>query len=170
MLADIYLNDYHPTATELTTLKKKEALEKSAEVDISRKQIVIESAEAEESLALALPELENARKALAYLDKSDITEIRAFASPPEAVQNVCECVAILKGFKDISWKTAKLMMAEGNFLKSLQEMDCDRITTKQVASVRNHMKVNNIWGKLWRKVFLMNLCVFCCRKWPNWTK
>lgn len=120
--------------------KKKEASDKQTEVEHNRKQIVIENTEAEESLAAALPELEKAREALADLDRSDIVEIRSFATPPEAVQVVCECVAIIKGAKEISWKTAKVMMGEGNFLKSLQEMNCDAITQKQITSVRAHMK------------------------------
>lgn len=45
-----------------------------------------EKAEAEEVLSAAMPALEAARLALADLEKNDITEIRSFATPPEAVQ------------------------------------------------------------------------------------
>ncbi|XP_055533348.1 dynein axonemal heavy chain 10 [Wyeomyia smithii] len=128
------------TSTEKANSKKVEASEKSVEVEQQKKIITVEKAEAEEALAAALPALEVARLALSDLDKSDITEIRSFATPPEPVQVVCECVAIIKGFKEISWKTAKGMMSEGNFLRSLQELDCDQITQKQVANVRAHMK------------------------------
>jgi dynein heavy chain len=106
--------------------KKKEAMEKSTEVEQNRKQITVEQEEAEESLRQAMPDLENAREALETLAKKDITEVRSFANPPEPVQIICECVAILKGHKDISWKTAKGMLAETNFLKSLQV--CLRLT------------------------------------------
>uniref|UniRef100_A0A182NRZ8 AAA+ ATPase domain-containing protein n=1 Tax=Anopheles dirus TaxID=7168 RepID=A0A182NRZ8_9DIPT len=128
------------TSTEKANVKKLEASEKSVEVEQQKKIITVEKAEAEEALAAALPALEVARLALSDLDKSDITEIRSFATPPEPVQVVCECVAIIKGYKDISWKTAKGMMSEGNFLRSLQELDCDAITQKQVATVRANMK------------------------------
>ncbi|XP_052562272.1 dynein axonemal heavy chain 10 isoform X4 [Culex pipiens pallens] len=128
------------SSTEKANSKKAEASEKSTEVEQQKKVITVEKAEAEEALAAAMPALEVARLALSDLDKSDITEIRSFATPPEAVQVVCECVAIVKGFKEISWKTAKGMMSEGNFLRSLQELDCDQISQKQVASVRAHMK------------------------------
>ncbi|XP_058811885.1 dynein axonemal heavy chain 10 isoform X1 [Topomyia yanbarensis] len=128
------------TSTEKANSKKAEASEKSVEVEQQKKIITVEKAEAEEALAAALPALEIARLALSDLDKSDITEIRSFATPPEAVQVVCECVAIVKGIKDISWKSAKGMMSEGSFLRSLQELDCDQITQKQVANVRAHMK------------------------------
>jgi dynein heavy chain len=122
--------------------KKKETMEKSIEVEQNRKQITVEQEEAEEALRQAMPDLDNARDALNTLQKKDIVEVRSFANPPEPVQIICECVAILKGLKDISWKTAKTMLAEGNFLKSLQEMNCDLITVKQVTSCRAHMKVN----------------------------
>lgn len=38
----------------------------------------------------------------------------------------------MRGIKDISWKSAKGMMSEANFLKTLMEMDVDAITTAQV--------------------------------------
>lgn len=135
--------------------KKKEALEKSTEVEQNRKQIAVEQEEAEEALRQAMPDLENARLALDTLSKKDITEVRSFANPPEPVQIICECVAILKGFKDISWKTAKGMLADANFLKSLQEMNCDLITVKQVTSCRAHMKVNII-------IYFSLSHSFCC--------
>lgn len=40
---------------------------------------------------------------------------------------------IMRGFKEINWKTAKGMMADTNFLNSLQNMDVDGITTGQVS-------------------------------------
>jgi dynein heavy chain, axonemal len=46
---------------------------------------------------------------------------------------VCECVVILRGLKDVSWAGAKSMMADGNFLRSLVEFDKDSLTEKQVA-------------------------------------
>lgn len=46
---------------------------------------------------------------------------------------VSECIVILRGYKEVSWKSAKGMMSEGNFLKSLTEMDVDGITIGQVS-------------------------------------
>lgn len=128
-------------------------MEKSTEVEQNRKQITVEQEEAEESLKQALPDLENARTALDTLQKKEITEVRSFANPPEPVQIICECVAILKGFKDISWKTAKGMLADTSFLKSLQEMNCDLITVKQVTSCRAHMKVGECFTICYKKRF-----------------
>lgn len=97
--------------------------------------------EAEEVLKEALPALEAARTALSSLDRGDITEIRSFATPPAPVQTVCECIMIIKGIKEVSWASAKSMMSENGFLKSLMELNCDAITQKQVNKCRNHMKV-----------------------------
>jgi len=56
------------------------------------------------------------------------------------VQIVSECVAILRGVKEISWKAAKGMMSDPAFLRQLQEMDCEHITLKQQQAVRAHLK------------------------------
>ena len=53
-------------------------------------------ASAEEALSEALPALEQARLALDTIEKSDITEVRSFAKPPQVVQQVCECIVVLK--------------------------------------------------------------------------
>ena len=66
---------------------------------------------------------------------------RSFAKPPKPVQVVCECIVVMKGIKEVSWKSAKGMMSEANFLKSLTEMDVDGITTKQVSTVKGNIIV-----------------------------
>ncbi|CAG9821168.1 unnamed protein product [Phaedon cochleariae] len=134
MLAEI------EAGTKKATDKKDVASLKSTEIEEQARIISIEQAEAEEALSAALPALETARLALSDLDKSDITEIRSFATPPEPVQTICECVLILRGYKEISWKSAKGMMAEGGFLRSLQEMNCDIITQTQQRACKAHMK------------------------------
>lgn len=61
---------------------------------------------------------------------------RSFAKPPKQVQVVCECILVLRGYKEITWQAAKGMMAETNFLRSLMEMDCDAITNNQLKTVK----------------------------------
>ncbi|CAH1165598.1 unnamed protein product [Phyllotreta striolata] len=126
-------------STKIAVEKKDVASLKSVEIEEQSKIIKVEQSEAEASLALALPVLENARLALGELDKADITEIRSFTTPPEPVQIICECVLILRGYREINWKAAKAMMAESNFLKSLQDMNCDLITISQQRATKNHM-------------------------------
>lgn len=76
----------HPLATEAAVAKQTVAAIKSTEITEQSKVIAEEKSEAEEALSAALPALEAARLALSDLDKNDITEIRSFATPPEAVQ------------------------------------------------------------------------------------
>lgn len=66
---------------------------------------------------------------------------RSFATPPEPVMVVCECVAIIRGLKDTSWKAAKGMMTDPNFLTRLKEMKCENVSQKQQQAVKTLMKV-----------------------------
>ncbi|CAL8251349.1 unnamed protein product [Boreogadus saida] len=120
--------------------KKVLAEDKAKEIEEQNKVIAVEKKDAESSLAEALPALAAARFALQDLDKSDVTEIRSFAKPPKQVQVVCECILVMRGHKEISWKAAKGMMSEANFLRSLMEMDCDAINPSQVKTVRGFLK------------------------------
>ncbi|GAB0196984.1 dynein axonemal heavy chain 10 [Grus japonensis] len=126
--------------TEVAEEKKKLAEEKAMEIQEQNKIIAMEKAAAETALAEVMPILEAAKLELQKLDKSDVTEIRSFAKPPKQVQAVLECVLIMRGYKELNWKTAKGMMSEANFLRSLMEIDFDGITQSQVKSVRGLLK------------------------------
>ncbi|KAL7391500.1 hypothetical protein ABVT39_010104 [Epinephelus coioides] len=128
------------TNTTVAEEKKTLAEDKAKEIEEQNKVISVEKKEAESSLAEALPALEAARIALQDLEKSDVTEIRSFAKPPKQVQVVCECILVLRGYKEISWQSAKGMMSEANFLRSLMEMDCDSINNSQVKTVKGFLK------------------------------
>lgn len=65
---------------------------------------------------------------------------RSFAKPPKQVQTVCECILIMKGYKELNWKTAKGMMSDPNFLRSLMEIDFDSITQSQVKNIRGECR------------------------------
>lgn len=61
---------------------------------------------------------------------------RSFAKPPKQVQTVCECILIMKGYRELNWKTAKGMMSDPNFLRSLMELDFDSISQSQVKNIK----------------------------------
>ncbi|KAM6052185.1 dynein axonemal heavy chain 10 [Chlamydotis macqueenii] len=126
--------------TEVAEEKKKLAEEKAGEIEEQNKIIAVEKAAAETALAEVMPILEAAKLELQKLDKSDVTEIRSFAKPPKQVQGVLECVLIMRGYKELNWKTAKGMMSEANFLRSLMEIDFGGITQTQVKSIRALLK------------------------------
>ncbi|XP_053061953.1 dynein axonemal heavy chain 10 isoform X4 [Acinonyx jubatus] len=131
------------TNTAIAEEKKKLAEEKAMEIEEQNKIIAVEKAEAETALAEVMPVLEAAKLELQKLDKSDVTEIRSFAKPPKQVQTVCECILIMKGYKELNWKTAKGMMSDPNFLRSLMEIDFDSITQSQVKNIRGLLKTLN---------------------------
>eukprot|EP00965_Chrysotila_dentata_P143725 4748817-Pleurochrysis_carterae.AAC.1 len=116
--------------------RQAEANKKEADLKEESAAISIEKAEAEAALEEALPALEEAAQALQDLRKEDITELRSFAKPHQLVQDVCLCVVLLKGGKDVSWKGAKAMMSDTGFLKSLVEFDKDSLTDKQIKQVK----------------------------------
>ncbi|CAG5923192.1 unnamed protein product [Menidia menidia] len=128
------------TNTKIAEEKKALGEEKAKEIEEQNKVIAVEKTEAESALTEALPALEAARIALQDLEKSDVTEIRSFAKPPKPVQVVCECILVLRGYNEISWQSAKGMMSEANFLRSLMEMDCDSISHSQIRKVKGFLR------------------------------
>jgi dynein heavy chain len=60
---------------------------------------------------------------------------------PEPVIVVCECVAIIMGYKEVDWEVAEGMMADPNFLNNLKEVNCDLITGTQIRAIKTHVKV-----------------------------
>ena len=128
------------TSTAEVQAKQKEAEKTAAEIAEQSVQISKEKKEAEDALAVALPALEEAKVALKDLDKADVTEIRSFAKPPPQVQTVCECIVLMLNGKDISWKAAKGLMTDPNFLSTLLNMDVDAIKEKNVKTINEKLK------------------------------
>lgn len=58
-------------------------------------QISVLQQEAQKNLDQALPALEEAIKALNSLKKDDISEVKSFQNPPQAVQTVMNAVCLL---------------------------------------------------------------------------
>jgi len=128
------------TNTAEVEAKQDVAAKKEEQLVESSAKIAVEKEEAEAALAEAIPALEAAADALNNLKKDEITEIRSFAKPHPQVAKVAECVCILRSVKDVSWKGAKGMMADPNFLRSLIEFDKDAISDKQIRLVKEYMK------------------------------
>jgi dynein heavy chain len=129
-------------AVNTTVAEEKKALseKKGLELDGQLVQIAKDKEEAEAALEEALPALEQARLALANLSSADITELKSFAKPPKEVQKVLECVCAVKGIKDISWKSAKVMMGQSDFKTSLQNLDVDSVSSNQIKLVKNILR------------------------------
>lgn len=87
-------------------------------------QVVADDAKAD--LEEAMPALNAAIDSLKALNKNDIVEIKSFPKPPPLVQMTMEAVCILKGEKP-DWDTAKRVLGDNNFMRSLEEYDKDNI-------------------------------------------
>lgn len=119
---------------------KNEATEKQKKVNIMKETITAEKKANEEELRRAKPELDKAAAALDTLNKSNLTELKSFGSPPEIVVKVCAAVLVLfsKGKipKDRSWKMCKLMMNKvDEFLNNLTHFDKDNIPTEVIKEI-----------------------------------
>lgn len=83
----------------------------------------------EEDFRKAQPALLAAQEALNTLNKNNLTELKSFGSPPDAVVNVCSAVLVLfapKGKipKDRSWKACRAIMGNvDKFLDNLVNYD-----------------------------------------------
>ena len=109
------------------------------------KVIAEEKGKADEALMEALPALALAAAALENLNKKDIQEIKAFATPPTYVQNACMCVAHLnpRGKKDdasTGWKGAKVMLGDMRFLDYLLQYDKDTIKDRMIRKVKTYFR------------------------------
>ncbi|XP_078011950.1 dynein axonemal heavy chain 17 isoform X1 [Phascolarctos cinereus] len=103
-------------------------LQSTASQNVTEKQKACET-----DLAKAEPALLAAQAALDTLNKNNLTELKSFGSPPDAVVNVTAAVMILtapggKIPKDKSWKAAKIMMGKvDTFLDALKKFDKEHI-------------------------------------------
>jgi dynein heavy chain len=98
-------------------------------------EVAAVQAEAQAELDVALPALEKALKALDSLTKGDITEVKSFAKPPEAVQIVMEAVCLLFDMKT-DWDSAKKLLTDSTFLDKLKSYDKDNIKESTLKKLR----------------------------------
>ncbi|XP_045680245.1 dynein axonemal heavy chain 9 isoform X1 [Phyllostomus hastatus] len=100
----------------------------------------------EEDLAKAEPALIAAQAALNTLNKTNLTELKSFGSPPQAVSNVSAAVMALmapegKVPKDRSWKAAKVAMARVDaFLDSLINFNKENIHENCLKAIRPYLQ------------------------------
>ena len=94
--------------------------------------------EAAKDLEIAMPALRAAQDALKALNKNDINELRVFQKPPKLVQFVMEAVLILLGQK-ADWNNAKVVMADVNFLKKLEDYDKEHIPEPVLKKIKTYV-------------------------------
>ena len=112
---------------------KRVADEREKQVNADAKKIGKEAAEADAiaaecKLALdeALPALAEAEEALRVLDKKDVSELKAYQSPPRLVElTLSGVLTVLR--KPTTWDSAKKTMADPGFLNTLIFYEKDKI-------------------------------------------
>ncbi|OQR87505.1 dynein heavy chain 6, axonemal [Thraustotheca clavata] len=126
-------------AAEAEVLLKQVSIDQKAAAEVRAKvskdeaivgkqaeEVAILQADAQKDLDVALPALKNAETALNSLSKGDITEVKSFTKPPEAVETVMQCVCLLLGEKQ-TWEAAKKVLSDSMFLDRLINYDKDNI-------------------------------------------
>lgn len=122
--------------------ERRVADEQRKQVEADSERISQEAAEckaisddAEADLAIAMPALEKAMEEVDKLDKSSVSEVKAYTKPPLLVETVLQAVMILFG-KPTDWATAKKILSEANFLAQIKGFDKDHVS----ASTNNKIK------------------------------
>ncbi|CAM9197261.1 unnamed protein product [Discosporangium mesarthrocarpum] len=138
--------------------KESEAIKKKVagdEAGVARRQerVLIVQREAQRDLDQALPALEEAIKALNSLKKDDISEVKSFQNPPQAVQTVMEAVCLLLS-EGQDWESAKRVLGRSTFMDDLRGYNKDSLPTHRRKSLKRYVQDENMSVDRLRKVSL----------------
>jgi dynein heavy chain len=110
------------------------------------------AAECDVDLAVAMPVLNKAIKALNTLTKNDMVELKSMGKPPKGVKIVMEGICIYKSAKPARtkdpstgrffmdyWEPSKKIINDSNFLASLQTYDKDNIPQDIIDKIRPYL-------------------------------
>ena len=118
---------------EQIMMDKNRTEQQQQSIEMESKQIAVEerqcsaiAEDAEADLTIALPALQRALEEVQKLDKSSLTELKAYANPPPAVEKTLACVMIFMN-KPTDWAGAKRSMGDINFLNELKSYDKDNV-------------------------------------------
>ncbi|KDO23904.1 hypothetical protein SPRG_20887 [Saprolegnia parasitica CBS 223.65] len=111
-----------------------ESIVKAQAADVAECQ-----ADALRDLETAMPALNAAVQALDSLDKKDITEVKSFTKPPQAVQVVMEAVCIMLGEKP-DWDTSKRVLSKPSFMAELKDFEKDNIPPKTLLRLKKYIE------------------------------
>ncbi|XP_077291064.1 dynein heavy chain at 93AB [Arctopsyche grandis] len=132
--------------TEKVQTEKAIADEEELKVGVIAEEVSKKQKDCEADLVKAEPALLAAQEALNTLNKSNLTELKSFGSPPGVVTNVTAAVMVLlapggKIPKDRSWKSAKIVMGNVNwFLDALINYDKENIHPEVTKAIVPYLK------------------------------
>lgn len=126
--------------------ERRVADEQKKQVEADSDRIALEAAEckaisddAEADLAIAMPALENAMAEVDKLDKSSVSEVKAYTKPPALVETVMQAVMILFN-KPTDWATAKKVLSEANFIQQIKSYDKDNCSQSTINKVKKYVE------------------------------
>lgn len=133
---------------EIIVQMKENSLSIKDKIKENNKMIIQESAHDKEIFTDVFFELNIIKTTLNDLKYSDLVELQLLSEPPHLVQMVGECIAIIKGSKEISWESFQNLLSDPNFIESLQELDVNKITIEQQQLIDARLKNFNEFGQL----------------------
>lgn len=104
--------------------QQKSVQAESEKIQKEEAETKIIATDAQRDLDEALPALASAEEALGALNKKDLSEIKAYTTPPDKVEMVLEAVMVLLK-KPPKWDEAKKELGNPAFLPMLQNYDKD---------------------------------------------
>ena len=108
------------------SIEIQEALrEQNKYIAIRRKTVMAELAE-------AAPAVIDAQAAVKGIKKTQLSEVRTMANPPEAVKMAMESVCTVIGFRIDSWKAVQQILRRDDFIQSIVNFDTTRQMTKGI--------------------------------------
>eukprot|EP00727_Mastigamoeba_balamuthi_P012891 m51a1_g8224 putative dynein heavy chain axonemal (4742) ;mRNA; r:111319-133683 len=133
---------------------RKKVKQDEAEVELKAAERRVIAEDAQRELDEALPALEAAVAGLNSLNRNDITEVRSMVRPPAGVKLVMEAICIMKSAKPKKieaakpggppqydyWDSAKLMLNDPEFLKSLHTFDKDNIPDAVIQKLQPYIQ------------------------------
>jgi dynein heavy chain len=138
-------------AVETEEANKQKAVVQADEAEASQTAQAAQAIkdECDADLAVAIPILESAIKALNTLTKNDMVELKAMKKPPAGVKLVMEAICVMKDVKPTRlkdpqtgkfyldfWESSKKVLADPKVLESLQEYDKDNVPAEIIEGVQ----------------------------------
>ncbi|KAL7875326.1 hypothetical protein SRHO_G00062960 [Serrasalmus rhombeus] len=127
---------------ERVSWKRRDADLEEQKVAAIQAEVTLRQRDCENDLAKAEPALEAATAALDTLNKVNLTELKTFPNPPEAVSNVLAAVMVLlapcgRVPRERGWKAARVFMGKvDDFLQALVGYDKEHIPDQCLTVVK----------------------------------
>lgn len=148
--------------TQVANEKEAAVQEEVSKVNIQADEIKQLAREADADLQKVMPALLEAEQALKALDKSEISQLKTFTNPPEAVRLVMEAVCVLLG-ETPDWPTAKKVLQDIRFLDNLNNFDKDHVPEQVLKKLRTYTNQKDFDPeKIGQKsMACKSLCMWC---------